>query len=178
MTQLSWFGCVLALGLLSCSGISTTPQERHYCVSSVQDGLANYLISHDNEMASQVVRNELVVLRDYTSQRYQLARHTAEPCLADEQTNSFDEIQTVLRDRVYAATYPPDDSNEWCSFPIGNLEQAERSALFQYLGRLGLKGVGIMASDDQTSVRVADPCPAARGIVRELLSHKGEWSRD
>jgi hypothetical protein len=173
--RLGWLGCLLGLFLLACTSVSPPP-VRHYCVSSEQDGIANYLSTHDDEVARRVIHNELVVLRDYAGQRYQLARHTADSCSVGEETESLAEIQNLIRARVYAASYPPPDSTEWCTVPAGDLREAERSALFQYLGRVGLKGVGIGASDDFTTVRVDDPCVAARTVVRALLRHKREWT--
>src|SRR5678815_1380484 len=107
--RLGWQGCVLGLFLLACTSVSPPP-VRHYCVASEQDGLANCLSAHGEEIARQVIHNELVVLRDYTSQRYQLARHTAAPCLVDEETQTLAQVQNLIKARVYATRYPSPES--------------------------------------------------------------------
>lgn len=177
--------CVLGLLLLTSSCGAAPSSSLHYCVSPLTDSVDEYLASNSEDVAAGIIQNELVVLRDYDSQRYQLARKSAQACAVGYEVRSFDDLQQTLTSNVVSASYPP--STEWCTVAVPNVDQQEASALFRYLGLSGLKGVAVSTSErldpatgerieSDASIRAADQCVAIQNLVDAMMERRREFS--
>jgi hypothetical protein len=187
MRELGLLGLGLAfLTLAGCAGAKSEAPS-NYCLGEPRDGFDDYAANHADNIAEEVLNQTLVILRDYDSQRFQLAT-ASETCALSGLPRSPAELGSVMGDAAQNASYPPPGSPQWCTIrtSIDNVQVDEGSGLLFALYLAGFKGVGVVTSNTTNytdvgepsgswvEVSAADSCAAVRSVARAMLSRRSE----
>lgn len=178
--------CVAILSAMAaaCAGGESAPSDR-FCISDYRDDVNAYLAENADSVAEQLVRNNLVVLREPAEgQRFRIAERSNGPCRPSEELVTATQLQTILNDIAYS---PPAVGQDQCSVQVPFRSEQESRTMFRYFGVSGLRGLAVTTQGpgfeilpDGTrrdwplsgSVTSSDSCDALNAIARALTERR------
>jgi hypothetical protein len=163
----AFLGTALACACTATEGAPSSTSVTEFCLSQEQDGMDALLLRDARAVAQQVVHQQAFYLRDFSSNRFRVARR-APSCVVGETALTGAEIQQLINVAVAGWQGP---TGELCTVRIPALSTSEMGDLYQRVGASGVRLSAITMEGDHGSVRSWDSCPTTEAVVRELLKY-------